>query len=75
MKKSIIVKVKPNSRKRQVKESEEGLIVYLTSVPEKGRANEELIEIISGYFGVAKSKINIKRGHTSRIKLIEIDMV
>ncbi len=75
MKKSMIVKVKPNSRKREIKESEGGLVVYLTSVPEKGRANEELIEILSEYLGIAKSKINIKRGHTSKINLVEIDMV
>jgi uncharacterized protein (TIGR00251 family) len=75
MKKTITVKVKPGARKREIFETREGLLVHLTSPPEKGKANEELIEVLSEHFRTAKSRINIKKGKSSRIKVIEIDMV
>ncbi len=75
MKKTITVKVKPGAKKRGILETGEGLIVHLTSPPEKGKANEELIEVLSEYFRTAKSNINIKKGKSSRIKIIDIDMV
>lgn len=76
MKKYISVKVKPGSKKREVKIDQDGLFhVQLMASPEKGRANEELVEVLSEYFKIPKSRIRLKKGHTSRIKLIEIDMV
>ncbi len=66
----IEVRVKPGSSRNEVKETPYGFEVKLTSSPEKGRANEHLIEILSGHFGVKKSNIKIKTGHSSRKKLI-----
>lgn len=44
----------------------------LTVIPEKGKANEQLIMLISEYFKVPKSQISIKSGKTSKNKLIEL---
>lgn len=49
------------------------LKVYLTSVPECGKANKKLIEILSEAMNVSKSKIAIIRGEKSHDKIIEID--
>lgn len=46
--------------------------IYTTSVPADGKANESVIKLLSDYFNVAKSKIKIIRGETTRDKIIEI---
>jgi uncharacterized protein (TIGR00251 family) len=47
--------------------------VYVTVPPEDGKANKEVIKLLAKHFGVAKSRISLVRGHTSKDKIIEID--
>lgn len=47
---------------------------YLKSAPEKGKANEEIIEILAKKLKIAKNLINIISGRTSRKKKIKIDL-
>lgn len=75
MKKLITVKVKPSSGKREIRKESTFLTVFLTSPPEKGKANEELLEVLSEYLEIPRSRLRIKKGQASRIKLLEIDMV
>ena len=70
--KTIEVLVKPNSREQGIERFGNGLKVRLTSKPEKGRANNELIEILSHFFGVYKDKIKILSGEKSRKKLVRV---
>ena len=68
------IKVKPNSKRQNIEESADGsLTVHLKSPPVDGKANEELIKLLAEKFEVAKSKITIKSGLSSKIKLVEID--
>ncbi|QOV22319.1 DUF167 domain-containing protein [Anabaenopsis elenkinii] len=68
------VKVKPNSKEQKIEEQSDGsLTVKLKSAPVDGKANEELIKLLSENFNVSKSRIRIKSGLSSRQKLIEID--
>lgn len=68
------VKVKPNSKIQKIVEEADGsLTVYLKSPPVDGKANEELIKLLSKKFDILKSSIRIKSGLYSRQKLIEID--
>ncbi|MEL6461005.1 MAG: DUF167 domain-containing protein [Cyanobacteria bacterium J06621_15] len=70
----INVKVKPNSKQQKIIEEENGtLTIRLKSPPVDGKANEELIKILSKKYSVPKSYIRIKSGISSRQKLIEID--
>jgi hypothetical protein len=46
--------------------------VWLKAKPIDGEANENLIQILSKYFNVAKKDIIILRGGNSRLKTIEI---
>ena len=68
------VKVKPSSKKEEVKKiSESEYEVKVSAPPEGGKANEKLREILADFFGVPKGRVKILRGHTSRIKLVEIE--
>jgi len=70
----IKVKVKSNAKKEEIKKIEENFYeVRTTAVPEKGKANKKVIEIISKYLKIPKSRIRILRGETSKEKLIKID--
>ena len=70
-----LVKVKPNSKQQQIIEEDDGsLTIRLKSPPVDGKANEELIKLLSKKFSVPKSDVRIKSGASSRQKLIEIDM-
>ena len=52
----------------------EGDIIYvgLTSKPEKGKANRELVNKLAKHFKVPISNVRIIVGHTSRTKLVEV---
>jgi len=65
------VKVTPRSSKNAIVGWEGDLLkVRLRAIPEKGNANEALIELLAEFFSVAPSKISISSGHTSRIKKV-----
>jgi len=68
----IHIKVKPNSSKREIRETEEGYTVSLKSSPENNKANKELINLISKHLGVSSSRIRIKMGKTSKRKVLEV---
>jgi uncharacterized protein (TIGR00251 family) len=70
----LTVKVKPNSRRPHIERAQDGsLTAHLQSPPVEGRANEELIRRLAIYFQVAKSRVRIRSGFSSRNKLVEID--
>lgn len=72
------VKTIPRSSKTELVEimkdssGEETWKIRLKAVPEKGRANKELIKFLSGYFKVPAENISIISGQTDQIKLIKI---
>ena len=58
-----------------VETDEKGNIrVKLSSVARDGRANKELIDVLSKHYKVNRSKIRILKGKTSKDKLIEVDI-
>ena len=52
--------------------SENQIRIGIMSSPVKGQANLEIIKKLSGHFGISSNKIQIKRGHKSKNKIIEI---
>jgi uncharacterized protein YggU (UPF0235/DUF167 family) len=50
------------------------LVVFLKNRAVDGVANKELIEQLAAHFGVSKSRVSILKGHTSRNKLVEVDV-
>ena len=70
----VVVRVKPGSSKGPLVESdEEGLVVFVREKAIDGAANDGVIKILADHFGVPKSRVRVVRGHTARIKQIEID--
>lgn len=73
----ITVKIKPGCKKQDlnmVKDMFENEIyeIKLKSLPKDGEANKELVEVLSEHFNVAKNKVQIKSGLTSRNKVVLI---
>lgn len=72
--KSITVKVIPNARKASVTQEGDILKVKVTAPAVDGKANQAVIEVLAEHFKVRKSAVTIKRGETSRNKVIEINI-
>lgn len=67
----IHVKVKTNSKEQKIiKEDENNYIIYLKKQPIDGKANQELLKLLTKYF---KSKVSLLRGERSKNKIIEIN--
>ena len=48
------------------------LRVYVTVVPEAGKANAMLMKLLSAYFDLPKSAFELVRGETSRTKIVKV---
>lgn len=67
------IKIIPGAKIEKVIADENGdLKVWVRAKPIDNMANERLLEILSEYFKVAKSRIKIVRGEKSKIKQVEI---
>ena len=63
------LKVTPNSKKTELLEKEGKLRLYLKAVPEKRKANQELIKFFKKEFGL---KVEIVKGEKSREKVLKV---
>jgi len=69
----IRVQVKTRSKPEGVLPQEDGSFVVRVNVPPtEGKANQRLIELLSKFFGVPKSKIELVSGHKSKRKCFKI---
>jgi len=66
--------VKPNSTKGPLVEPQPdgSLIVYIRQIAAEGQANEALVKLLAKHYDVAKTKVTIVRGQTSRHKTVNI---
>ena len=69
------VRVIPKASKVKVCSFNQGLKVYLNSSAAEGRANKELIEVLSAYYNRKKYNISIIKGKKKRDKVVEVDGV
>ncbi|PSB36222.1 DUF167 domain-containing protein [Aphanothece minutissima] len=70
----IHVKVKPGARTSQLTLLADGTYrADVRSLPTDGKANEEVIRLVSQRFGCSRSQVSIKSGRMSRMKWIAID--
>jgi len=68
------VRVTPNASHNEVTSfTDEVLHVKIAAVPEKGKANKELIDYLSRTLDVSKSSVRLIKGQTSRNKVITVD--
>ncbi len=69
----ITVRVKPNAKKDEIKKIDTDYYeVRVTAIPEKGKANKKVVQVLSKHFKIPKSKIRLIRGETSREKVFEL---
>ncbi len=69
----VSIKVKPNSKENTVEKlADNEFVVKVKSPPTEGKANNELIRILSEYFDAPKTHIVILKGFKSRQKIVEI---
>lgn len=59
-------------RCKVVRADARGLVVALNAPPDKGKANEELIDFLARLIGVPRSAVMIVRGASARQKLLRI---
>jgi uncharacterized protein YggU (UPF0235/DUF167 family) len=65
------VKVITNAKKERVICENDKYKVYVGALPEKGRANKRVLEILSGFLGDKPASFVIKKGLISAHKIIE----
>ena len=69
----IYLKVTPKSSQNKIEKiAENEYKAWVTVVPEKGKANQAVIKLLSKYFKVSKSQIEIIGGKTARIKIVDV---
>lgn len=67
------VKVKPGARASSLEQLADGTwLARVKAPPVDGKANEALIELIAGHFGVRKSAVTIRSGASGRLKTIDV---
>jgi uncharacterized protein len=74
MKSHLSVKVQTKAKRTEIAGHLDGCLkIRVHAVPEKGAANRELLDFLSARLKLAKSSLTIISGHSSTIKLIEIE--
>jgi len=68
----IAVRVTPKASRNRIVQEGGVLRVYVTVVPEAGKANAAVIKLLAKALGVPKSKLELIRGQTGRDKLFRI---
>ena len=69
----IKVRLQPRASSNEIVGERNGaIVVRVTAPPVDGKANEALVKLVAKELGVAKSKVTIVRGETSRDKVLEI---
>ncbi len=69
----IYIKAKPNSYEDKVEKVDEThFIVSVKEPPQNGLANKGICRTIAKYLGVAQSTVVVKKGFTSKNKVVEI---
>lgn len=67
------LRVTPRASRNQLTFDEGQLRVQVTAVPEDGRANKAVVELLAEALGVAKSRLTLVRGATARDKVFRLD--
>ena len=70
----LTVRVKPGSSKGPLVEpvGTGELTVYLNERAVDGAANDALVRVLAKHLGVSRRRVEIVRGHTSRVKQVRI---
>lgn len=72
---TVVVKVKPGSRKGPLVEIDEDgqLTVYVREPAVDGKANAAVIRVLAEHFGVPRGRVELASGAGARVKRFRID--
>ncbi len=75
MTESVVVKVKPGSRKGPLVEvgPDGELTIYVREQAVDGKANDAVTRVLAGYLDVPRSRITLVSGATSRLKRFRVN--
>ena len=68
----IAVRVTPKASRDRILVEDDAIRVYVTAVPEDGKANKAVVKLLSKALGVPKTRLDLIRGATSRDKVFRI---
>lgn len=69
----ITVRVKPGSRRGPlVEDGPDGLLVHVRERAADGAANAGVVRALAEHFGIPPRDVEIVRGHTARVKRVEV---
>jgi uncharacterized protein YggU (UPF0235/DUF167 family) len=66
---NITVRVTPKASRNRIVQESDTLRVYVTTVPENGKANAVVQKLLAKALGVPKSALTLRRGETARDKV------
>ncbi len=69
----IAVRVTPKASRNAVVVEDGAIRVYVTVVPEGGKATAAVVKLLAKALGVAKTRLTLIRGETARDKVFRID--
>lgn len=70
----VSVKVKPGAKVDKVEVAADGgLRVSVKAPPVDGKANDAVIALLAGHFGLRRSAVTLKRGASGRDKVLEVE--
>ena len=69
----IAVRVTPRASRNAVLVDGDAIRVSVTTVPEDGKANAAVVKLLAKALGIAKSRLVLVRGATSRDKVFRVD--
>ncbi|MEX2245025.1 MAG: DUF167 domain-containing protein [Fimbriimonadaceae bacterium] len=67
------VRVSPRASRDRLEFRDGVLRVYTTAPPVDGEANKAVVALVAKRLGVAKSRVSVLRGESSRDKVLRID--
>jgi uncharacterized protein len=68
----LAVRVTPGARSEAIEIADGKVQVKVRTKPEDGKANAAVLELLADALGVARSRLQLLRGATSREKLVQI---
>lgn len=69
---AIEIRVTPKASRNRIERGSDGVRIYVTTVPENGKANAAVLKLLAKALGVPKSRLTITRGQQSRDKTIKV---
>ncbi len=69
----IALRVTPKASRNAIEQGPDGLRVYVTTVPEGGKANAAVRKLLARALGVAPTGLTLVRGETSREKTFRVE--